>query len=288
MVLEKCYGKYNSKLDFKMLCNLNKDRSIKESLYKQKCIFEGKTDDINTRTEIHLKRSLDAYNILKNCNELTIDEIIRAYHSYETEKVDNNKIKNLIKLISLQIDEHLQSPIRLLSVVIKQNIFNNYTDEMAVLLFNYMILKNDYHPIIFYNSFMITLTELIKNGALIESIFRIMEPMIKVSGEYNKIQGKTSSDEVIKIIESVKIDLIEKYKIKHIYIYGSLARGDQTIYSDIDLIFIAEEYSEFTNEEIKKFINNLFKQRLDIVFISDNQIVENMTPDFYTQRIKIF
>lgn len=288
MVLEKCYGEYNPKLDFKMLCNLNKDRSIKESLYKQKSIFEGKTDDVSTPTEIHLKKSVNAYEVIRSKPELTEEDIINAYYAFEEEKVDYSKIKIVVKLINEEIDEYLQSAIRVLSIVIKQNLFNNFSDEMSILLFNYMMLKNDYHPIIFYNTFMTNLTEIIRNGALVESIFRIMEPMIKVSCEYNMIQGKTSSEEVIKVIESIKKILIEKYNIKHAFIFGSLVRGDQTEYSDIDLIFIAEGYSEFTNEEIKIFIKSLFKQRLDIVFISDNQIVKNMTTDFYTHRIKIF
>lgn len=288
MILEKCNGTYNPKLDFKMLCNLNKERNVKESLYKQKCIFEGKTDDIKTSTEVHLKKSIDAYNILKSSKQITKKTIMDVYHTYEKEEINQTSIQNLVKLMSKVIDEYLQSPIRVLIVVIKQNVFNNYSDEMAVLLFNYMLLKNDYHPIIFYNSFMSNLTELIKNGALAESVFRIMEPMIKVSCEYNQIQGKITSDAVKKVINEVKKILIEKYSIKHAFIYGSLARGDQTEYSDIDLIFIAKGYSEFKNEEIKTFIKSLFKQRLDIVFISNNQIVENMTSDFYTQRIKIY
>lgn len=288
MTLDKCDGIYNPKLDFKMLCNLNKERSIKESLYKQKCIFEGKTNDISTPTEIHLKKSTRAYNILKSQEKLTVEKILNAYHAYEDEQVNHTVIQNLIKLIDEEIDEYLQSSIRVLIVIIKQNVFNNYSDEMAVLLFNYMLLKNNYHPIIFYNSFMSSLTELIKNGALAESVFRVMKPMIKVSCEYNKIQGKTTTDEVKKQIEEVKKILIEKYSIKHVFIYGSLARGDQTEYSDIDLIFVAKEYNEFKNDEIKAFIKELFKQRLDIVFISKNKIVEDMTLDFYTQRIKIF
>lgn len=288
MNLEKCYGIYNPKLDFKMLCQLNKQRNIKESLYKQKCIFEGKTNDIQSNTEIHLKKSLDAYNVLKNCHFITEKELLSAYHSFERKPINSKDIQSLEMLINTSVDTNLESAIRVLKLVIKNNIFNNYSDELAILLFNYMLIRNNFHPIIFYNSFMINLSEMIKNGALSESIYRIMLPMIEVSVEYNKIQGKTNIDEVSNIIISVKKELHEKFSIQNVYIYGSLARGDQTIYSDIDLILITDKYSEFTNDEARKFMKKLFKQRLDIVFIDENKTVENMTTDFYTQRIKIF
>jgi len=286
--MKKCNGVYNPKLEFKMLGHLNKHRSLKESMTIQKEIFEGTRKEGTTESEKHLRKSVDAFMILKNCQEMTKKKLIEVYLCYENKPLSNETLDNLVELIKQDIDEYLTYPIRVLITIIKYEVFNEYSREMAILLFNYMLIRNDYHPLIFYVTFTNRLEELIKNGAIVESIFRILEPIIITSTEYNKIQDFITSDEVEKRIKEHEKTFRENYKINHMMIYGSLSRGEQNEYSDIDLIIITDKYNEFMNNEIRSFIRNLFSQRVDMVFISENSVVKDMCVDFYTDRINIF
>ena len=288
ITMKKCNGGYNPKLEFKMLGHLNKHRSLKESMTIQKEIFEGTRKEGTTESEKHLRKSVDAFMILKNCQEMTKEKLTEIYLCYENKPLSNETLDNLVELIKQDIDEYLTYPIRVLITIIKYEVFNEYSREMAILLFNYMLIRNGYHPLIFYVTFTNRLEELIKNGAIVESIFRILEPIIITSTEYNKIQDFITSDEVEKRIKEHEKTFRENYKINHMMIYGSLSRGEQNEYSDIDLIIITDKYNEFMNNEIRSFIRNLFSQRVDMVFISENSVVKDMCVDFYTDRINIF
>ncbi len=51
-----------------------------------------------------------------------------------------------------------------------------------------------------------------------------------------------SKNEIIEILSSIRDDLKEQYGVKSIAIFGSYARNDYTLKSDIDIIIEFDKY----------------------------------------------
>ncbi|HEY8361623.1 MAG TPA: nucleotidyltransferase domain-containing protein [Tissierellaceae bacterium] len=287
MELKKCNGIYNSKLDFKMLCFLNKDRDAKESLKSQKEIYLGKREEPKTFNEKHLKQSLFAYKTLLESEPITLAVLEKAFRFYSEKTLDKENLTWLVELVNKRIDD-LTDPVEMLMYVIKNNYFHPYSREMAIILFNVMLVKSGFHPIIFYINFSNDLIELIKNGALKESVMTLLKPIIKVSMDYNQVRGLIKTEEVVRILKENESTLKDKYHIIGCFIYGSVARGEQTEYSDIDLVFLTQVRNPILEKEIRSFVESLFIQKVDLVFISKNRSPIDISVDFYTDRIYVF
>ena len=73
-------------------------------------------------------------------------------------------------------------------------------------------------------------------------------------------------DEVIKILKNLKKDLKEKYNIKGIGIFGSLARGEQKETSDIDiLVEFGENADLFNLVGLAIFLEGKLNRKVDVV-----------------------
>jgi uncharacterized protein len=92
---------------------------------------------------------------------------------------------------------------------------------------------------------------------------------------------KTKSlNEVIKIINSIKPNLVKKYHTKLIGIFGSYVRNEQKEDSDIDIFIEFEtEHKTFDNYiELKFFLEKILNSKVDITIRSAirEEIKENI------------
>ena len=73
-------------------------------------------------------------------------------------------------------------------------------------------------------------------------------------------------EEVKKTLKKHKEDVVRKYKVKEIGIFGSLVRGEQKKRSDIDILV---EYSELPDLlkliELERHLQRLLKKKVDLV-----------------------
>jgi predicted nucleotidyltransferase len=76
-----------------------------------------------------------------------------------------------------------------------------------------------------------------------------------------------SFDEVKKTIEMYREELITKFKIKEIGIFGSYARGDQDETSDVDMLvdYSDDHISLFDVLDLKYYLEELLGLKVDIV-----------------------
>lgn len=74
-------------------------------------------------------------------------------------------------------------------------------------------------------------------------------------------------DDIKNIILAHKQELLDKYNIKSIGVFGSYARGEQTEESDIDLLvdLTTEDMNFFLFLEAEEFLSNLFNIKVDLV-----------------------
>ena len=89
----------------------------------------------------------------------------------------------------------------------------------------------------------------------------------------------TNRNEVIEILRRHKSLFAERYGVTELGIFGSIARGETTPESDVDVVVQMREPNLFFMVHIKDALEEAFHQHVDII-----QYREKMNP-FLKQRI---
>lgn len=89
-----------------------------------------------------------------------------------------------------------------------------------------------------------------------------------------------SKTEYINLLQSVKEELKERYGIRSLRLFGSVARDEHVQSSDVDICVETETPNPFIIMDIKEFLENLFECSVDIV-----RFRQNMNP-FLKQQIE--
>ena len=72
-----------------------------------------------------------------------------------------------------------------------------------------------------------------------------------------------------------KYRLSQDYRISDIYLFGSYARNEQDIYSDIDILIVVENCTEMVYQELKRKISNELRMPMEwISLYQKNKIYE--------------
>lgn len=78
-----------------------------------------------------------------------------------------------------------------------------------------------------------------------------------------------STNEYIELLRQFKEKYSGQYGIKRLGIFGSVARGEQTENSDIDICVELDSPSLFKLVHMKEDLQNLFNTKVDIVRLRD-------------------
>lgn len=71
--------------------------------------------------------------------------------------------------------------------------------------------------------------------------------------------------ELIFLLKKTKEDLLNKFGIKEIALFGSYARGDFTAQSDVDIAILdINKKDYFLRAEAKYYLENLLKKKVDL------------------------
>ncbi|MBM4306765.1 MAG: nucleotidyltransferase [Deltaproteobacteria bacterium] len=73
-----------------------------------------------------------------------------------------------------------------------------------------------------------------------------------------------TKDEILDAIRKHR-DVLLKYKVREIGLFGSFVRGDQEVRSDIDLVVDFEEPSIENFMGLSSFLENLFEKKIEIL-----------------------
>ena len=75
-----------------------------------------------------------------------------------------------------------------------------------------------------------------------------------------------SKEEILKILEQLKEEIVDKYKIERIGLFGSFIKGEQKENSDIDILAeFGEEADLFDFLGLSLFLEERLKQKVDVV-----------------------
>lgn len=74
-------------------------------------------------------------------------------------------------------------------------------------------------------------------------------------------------EEVLRLIEENQASL-KKFGVRRLGLFGSCARGEATADSDLDFVVEFSEKSFDAYMDLKSFLENLFRSRVDLVIVS--------------------
>jgi predicted nucleotidyltransferase len=124
------------------------------------------------------------------------------------------------------------------------------------------------------------------------------EGFVCIKKNYNRREPKEQNTDKLISINDIKcntefINLLNKYKPLSVIVYGSTARGNNKLSSDIDFMVIWKKMSDLPSDEelliIKQTIIDIFKKPIDFVsMVIDNKEVSEEDINYnYMQNVYI-
>ncbi len=228
-------------------------------------------DNYTANIELLIKNICDSTNyIFNNINQsFTKELLIKAYFLLSNKLIDSAVVNKLIELYYKNIDVAPHSLAAFLHLFIINNVEKNNL-EFAFLISNYIMLKKGRWFLMPYEYCHNDYREAVKNNDL-SSLIRIFYDIESVKKD--KKPCLLSKDEVIQKIKYLKEELVTKYYIEKLYLFGSFAKGNNTEKSDLDFVVILNE-SLINNEKneiitnVKKYLGNEFECDVDLLDFS--------------------
>ncbi|MEI3527957.1 MAG: nucleotidyltransferase domain-containing protein [Bacilli bacterium] len=210
-------------------------------------------DNYTANIELLIKNICDSTNyIFNNINQsFTKELLIKAYFLLSNKLIDSAVVNKLIELYYKNIDVAPHSLAALLHLFIINNVEKNNL-EFAFLISNYIMLKKGRWFLMPYEYCHNDYREAVKNNDL-SSLIRIFYDIESVKKD--KKPCLLSKDEVIQKIKYLKEELVTKYYIEKLYLFGSFAKGNNTEKSDLDFVVILNE--SLINNEKNEIITNV-------------------------------
>lgn len=257
---------YNQKIDARFIRYLSHDKSFSyEETKDENNAFHSMLKSFLIFKDVELtKTSLnDMYQALTNKN-LEIPEVF-------IEKC--LKIKKLSQMIECFVE------------IIQSELFLDQTEEMAKLIFNWLLINQKYCPVIFYPSISKRIIKSIVEGAdehKLNALF--FQAYMNTSHKLNRKQKIKTQDEVKKIILEHQEMLRDLYDVTPLGLFGSFARDDQHAYSDVDIWIKSDKNITYTTKFlIKKLLETMLETHVDL-----NIWTQNAADTVFHDSLKVF
>lgn len=233
--------------------------------------------EANTITEKKVKRLADSFLYLLNQTNQIIDlELVKTCYYLLTKKRLNKVCsEKIIKSIYLVRDDtpYIRAASAILAVY-GLNIERKL--EFAILLANYILIKNGMYPIILHEIDRSNLRYLLKTKSkkdLVELIYMHEYQTRHGIGQDANHNSEITIDYVIEVLKSHQIYLMNELKVKHVFLYGGLVKGSTNTSSDIDLLVdMGEDMVNYHKYEyinkIQAFLAEKIESKLDVLDFS--------------------
>lgn len=227
--------------------------------------------------DLMIKRISNACNYLfSNINQIFNEDIInQCYFLISNSLLDKTIIKNIVSLYYQNIDNSPYTLAGLIHLFIINNIKQTEI-EFAFIISNYIMIKKQKGLLIPYEYCIKKYYDIITNNDLSSLILLFFDIEKKIKAKRN---CNLTKKEVCIIIQKLKNELVAKYDIKKLYLFGSYAKGTNNNYSDIDFIVIFNK--DMINEsrldkidEVKQYLINVLNCEIDI--LDFNYAIENL------------
>lgn len=286
-MFRKTTGDYNPKIDFKALFFLNPKLDREKNYNEIVAIFKQKKTYISEQGMWFARINSVFSYLLEHelLNRETFDFIARHLETGVDYKILNDILAGFSELSDSDITYQATW---LLKIIMRQKPFSEYSDILAVIMFNAFLKKGGYIPIIFVRDYLDFIKKMIESGITVDSLRCLLEIYKDLSFKYEKKYKEFSKQDIIDTIMQNKNEIVQIYGVKAIWLYGSFVREEADAYSDIDL-FIASDEDPITAEklsEIKTYLESLLGRSVDMSIEYPSH--KNATADILAEREVIF
>ena len=229
-----------------------------------KLLALGKKEAL-TKTEKHVKRLSDAFlYLLSSINQIVDDElVITCYYLLTKKRMPKDTTRKILEHAYLNMDMPPHNRATLMILFINKLKIRRKL-EFSLLLCNLILIKAGYSSVIVYQAGKAKLRNNIKANdfdALYEDIIRYEHQTRKSIGSHERVSDKKSLNEIINVFKKLKAEIVSDYCVEHLFLYGSVVKVTNHLYSDIDLLVVLN--GDLVNYERYEKIKNL-KDYLEI------------------------
>lgn len=290
-------NKFNQKITFKFIENIWQERDHRESENAIKMIYK-KTALPHSFTEIMFSKSLKAYEMIvksKDIDQQLIYSILKIYKP--TIELLNDELNCFepiiieIKNMNLESESWIDSFVKIFKLSVLIQCFRGYEIEMAKLLSNYRLIKANDRPIIMYCYSSQKMANIARTNGDYEKMKKIFKFLIKRTNKFNQCHDLIELDDIKKILMDLKNDLMTKFGITYLGIFGSYSRGEQNEYSDLDILCkVRDDFKNISNlkDEIASFIKDAVSIDVDVMIDDVTYDADQIPVDMFTEKIQIF
>lgn len=268
--------KYNPKIDFLFLYNLNPNYNNIENFNEIKQIFKNNIIP-SSNQGYEFNKFLKLYKYLDKNKRKTLMDFSKFVREILNTNINFDKFKNIkIKEITYK------KAIEILLYIYKINKFEKYCIEISLLILNRGLKNIKYIPIVFHHHQIDIIKKLIEQNISKESLDEILNKINTKTKHYLKKYKRKNKKQIIKLLRKQKL-IYQKYKITRIWLFGSFSNNTSTKYSDIDLIVDIEKNKL---EEVKQELNKKIKRMIDIH--SENEVDVLNKENIQNEKILIY
>ena len=156
------------------------------------------------------------------------------------------------------------------------------------IIHNFILYKKSISPIIFHLNYLEEIYEKIKENKLDEARNTIFIEY-SITSIYNFKHKEVHLVYVKCKLNEFYEEYKDIYKLENIYIYGSFARGDERIYSDLDLYLIVKEKAIKDDKrlEIASVLYKILELNIDLSIDISNEAFKSLNDHQKTTLYKI-
>lgn len=266
-------NEYNPKIDFKVINLLNPKHDVINNYFEKVKIFKYDFPYTSEQGK-WFKKIKNIYTLLLNSSNLTIEAIFYASKELEG-NIDYQKANQIINNCPKKFDITHKASWYLYEIW-KENVIGKYSYVLAVLVMNSILKNNNYIPMIFTDTYVNFMDKLIREDISFDSFYYIISIYKDMSMKYVDKYDLINKETLLKIVEDNKEYLINKLKIKNLWLFGSFVRDEATEYSDVDL-YVEFDEGVVSEEEIKEYLIKIFKRRVDMHV--EGRVYERFAPN---------
>jgi|SRR5690554_22211 len=224
-----------------------------------------------SKEEILIKNFSDAFiYLLRNINaSFNIDLVNKTYYILTNSILDEKTANEIVKEYFLYNDENAHyKALKIHECIIKNMDASNI--KMAIMFSNYIMIRSKRRPLVILPSFFKRYKSIILNdkGTKEEKILLFAE--LEVDNKKTKENSRLiDCKEACLNLFKLRKD-IENFGVEKLYVFGSVAKGDNTINSDLDLLVkMRKDVFNFERRinqvELKEFLEEKLRIDVDIV-----------------------
>ena len=219
--------------------------------------------------ERDIKRFLNSCNyIFSNINQAFNEELVnQSYYLLTNKLMNENTVKNIVEVYYKNIDNAPHTIAAIIHLTIINHIeYNN--NEFAFIISNYIMLKKERWFLIPFEFCFGDYRIAVENND-ISLLIRLFYDIEIVRKEKNACNY--SFEEIVELVKKKHTELIQKFKVNSLYLFGSFAKGNNNNKSDLDFMVIFD--GSLINIEKKNNLNSL-KNYLKNCFSCDVDLLD--------------